>query len=206
MEPNEMDSEHASESGVEMGSVQEPVVGASMPPADPVIPPPPPTASQCLLPKKPWRAALAAVVPGAGYLYLGLYRRAVLFFAAFLFGIALGSTTESPFIGFSVMFLYVFGLLDSYRQASLMNLGLATDVGQSLPAVSLAPSQARLAFGALLFGGGFLELLSRAGLWEWEWIFEYAFILAMVIGAWMVVSALRHRRQSESEELGELSY
>ena len=164
------------------------------------------SAVQGLLPKKPWRASLAAVLPGAGYLYLGLYRRAFIFFAAFLFGIALGSEVNSPFVGFSVIFLYVFGLLDSYRQASLMNLGLATDVGQSWPSVSLAPAQARLAFGTLLFAGGFLELLSRAGLWRWEWIFEYAFILAMGIGLWMVLSALRHRREPDAEELAESGF
>lgn len=150
--------------------------------------------------RKPWRAAALGILPGVGYLYLGLYQRAVVFFGSFILGISIAAEMNTPFLAFALIFLYVFGVLDSYRQAVLLNAGFQPDLGMSWVPFSLGAGQGRRLLGGVLVAGGGLELLSRLNLWQWRWLFDYGFVLAILVGVWLLVSA---SRRYPSQELAE---
>ncbi|MCB1056567.1 MAG: hypothetical protein KDD11_13780 [Acidobacteria bacterium] len=159
------------------------------------------------LPKRPLLAAFFAFFPGLGHVYNGLYQRAITFFALFVAAIFLVTEARIEILGVAIAFLWFFNVLDSYRQATLINLGYATDLGLLDRPHRLRPGQGALIAGATLFVLGALELLHRGGLWQWQWLAEYWPIPFMAVGAWLVVAALRERarhRGSSDEAFPEL--
>jgi hypothetical protein len=130
-----------------------------------------------------------------GHIYNGLYQRGIVFFGLILVGIAFGVEADFPPAGFLVAFLWLFNIMDAYRQAALINHGYATDLGLSdRPQPILKPGQGALALGVGLLGLGFLELLTHFGLWEWRWLEDHWYVIPMALGAWLVSTALRQRR------------
>lgn len=155
------------------------------------------------VPKRPGLAAFLSIFPGIGHVYCGLYSRALMFFAAFLGSIQMIDSAGSPIFGMSLIFFWIFGLIDAYRQATLMNLGYAADTGVA-PAPRVGkPGQELLVTGVVLFSLGFLELLSRLGLWNWDLLADHAYLLLMVVGGWLVVNVLLSRRGARRKELSE---
>ena len=173
------------------------------PPAPSVsIPAPEPAAPAAMLPapigrKNPNLAALLALFPGVGHVYNGLYTRGITFF---LIAFALvGIADRGPEVfGFAAAFFWLFNVIDTYRQATLINYGYAQDLGLvDLPKHPRA-SQGGLLAGGLLFLIGVLALIERYTIIRLEWIFNLWPFALVVAGAWMIWASLRDRQRSES--------
>ncbi len=147
--------------------------------------------------KRPMLAALLSAFPGVGNIYNGLYLRGLTFFL-----VAVGTihmTIDSGELwGFVVAFVWIFNILDAWRQANLINLGYATDLG-----VADAPEGQRLGKGSLIPGVllivfGLAALLDLAFDLDMEWVIEIWPLYLIAAGFWLVAVALRARRESEA--------
>ena len=150
------------------------------------------------LPKSPRVAAFFALLPGLGHVYNGLYRRGVAFFAVIALTIAMAAETGSPVFGLAIPFLFFFNILDSYRQANLINLGFATDLGLLDQPQRMRPGQGSLIAGVVLILIGLLEFLERVGLWQWQWLADYWPVPVMLVGAWLIFASLRDRAKAKA--------
>jgi len=168
-----------------------------MPPAavTPVGPVPPES-----MRRNPWIAAFLSAIPGLGHIYNGLFHRGVAILGVALLWITLVSEVSVPAFGFALVFTWMFGLLDAYRQAVLINHGYSTDPWVGQQQRPLASGQEKLVVGILLFAGGFLEMLDRFGLFRWQQLFEYGFILFMILGAVLIVSSLKKKTNPGATE------
>ncbi|MCB1033155.1 MAG: hypothetical protein KDD47_04900 [Acidobacteria bacterium] len=151
--------------------------------------------------KSPGLAVVLSMFPGLGHVYCGLYSRALMFFAAFVGSIQMIGSAGAPMFGLALAFFWLFGVVDAYRQATLMNLGYATDLGIARAPQAGKPGQEILITGVVLFSLGLLELLSRLRIWDWELLVDHAYLLLMVVGAWLVATVLLRRRKAAQEEL-----
>jgi hypothetical protein len=153
--------------------------------------------------RSPWIAAFLAFVPGLGNVYNGSYARGVAFFMATLGTIHLASRGSELF-GFAVAFLWLFNVIDAYREARLIRAGWAQDLGASRlrPVSSVAEG---LGLGALLFLVGLLSLLDVLG-YDVDWLFDYWPVGLMLAGGWFIAMAIvrlrAHRRLLETASAG----
>ena len=104
---------------------------------NPGFPPPPPTASPAAPPvayapsapprpsappgKSPAAAGLLSFFPGLGHVYLGLYKRGIVFFAILVLLIAIADRGHSGPFGMLIPFWWIFVLIDAVRQARAIN-------------------------------------------------------------------------------------
>lgn len=162
--------------------------------AAPVAALPPPSAP---LLKKPWLAFVLAGFPGIGHVYNGLYVRGLTFFSicAALLGLTAHEGDLFPFI---MAFFWIFNMLDSYRQAVLINYGYAQDLGLTdLPARPKL-MQGGLVAGAIVFLVGLAAFLERYFDVDLEVVIDLWPVGFMLIGIWLVVAAIRNRRKAEA--------
>lgn len=148
--------------------------------------------------KSPWLAGLLALFPGIGHIYNGLYMRGITFFLI-AFGL-IGMADGGPdVIGVAIAFFWIFNVLDSYRQAALINYGYAQDLGLTdLPAHPRA-SQGGLVAGVTLLLIGSVALLDRFFRIDLEWIFDLWPVGLMAIGAWLIWGTIRDRRKASQD-------
>lgn len=157
-------------------------------------PPPPPLSAPLL--KQPWLAFVLAAFPGIGHIYNGLYVRGLTFFLLCATLLAL-TADQGELFGFVLAFFWIFNMLDSFRQAVLINYGYAQDLG-----LTDLPARPRLMQGGLL-AGVILFLVGLAATLERFFDVDVSLLLDlwpvgfMLIGIWMVVAAVRQRRKSE---------
>ncbi|MEM8961664.1 MAG: DUF5668 domain-containing protein [Acidobacteriota bacterium] len=156
--------------------------------------------------KIPLLAGFLSILPGLGNIYNGLYTRAVGFFFLYvtLFSVLTGhdhSHVEASFLVPTLIFVWLFNIFDAYRQAVLINNGWTQ--GQDSPPAN-AGAQGGLAIGAALILIGVLVLLDRWFNIDLSIIFEQWPVAVIGFGIWMVVQAIRARRQEAIAELDEL--
>ena len=182
------------------GQEPAPVADASPPPraaADPTPPPPPATATQGSLTTRHVVSVILALFPGLGHIYNGLYQRGIV-----LFLLAVGSiylATEEGVMGMVVAFVWLFNIIDAYRQASLIERGYATDLGlQDAPKPS-ANGQLGLLAGAGLFIIGFLALLDYTFGYDIDRVWEYWPLGLLATGAWLMIGAYRQWLRNRDE-------
>lgn len=154
-------------------------------------------AAQSPLPKNPWLAGLLSLFPGLGHVYDGLYLRGLTCFLIVAGLIRLSETSDGLF-GFAVAFFWAFNVLDAYRQATLINLGYASDLGISDAPRRPGAGQGAIAAGIILFTIGLLAALDRFLRIDLEWIAELWPFGFMVLGAWLVGKAVLRRRDDGS--------
>ena len=167
------------------------------PSARPLASPPP-------LRKRPFIAAAFAFFPGIGNVYNGLYLRGAAFFAVIASLIAMGSSDqeEHGVLGFVIAFVWIFNVIDSMRQAQLINLGYAQDLGlEDAPKVPKA-SQGGFLAGLLFLVIGVLASLQLYFGVELSWMLRYWPLGLMGIGAWLIAAWLRERRKREEPAEG----
>jgi hypothetical protein len=154
--------------------------------AEPVPPPP-------MLRKNPKLAAVLSAFPGMGNVYNGLYLRGVTFFLMVVACMYIASRGHGLF-GFVVAFVWLFNVLDAYRQATLINYGYAQDLGLTdLPAHPRA-NQGGLAAGILLSVIGIVAVLEEYFNLDVQWLFNLWPFALIGIGLWLIVGTLRERR------------
>jgi hypothetical protein len=152
--------------------------------------------------KNPLLAAFLALFPGIGHIYNGLYLRGVLFFlvAASLIQVA----SEEEIMGFAVGFVWLFNVLDAYRQATLINYGLAQDLGLLDRPRRPGAFHEGLAAGILFFLIGLVALLERFFVIDLELVFGFWPVVLMALGAWLVWGAIsdykRDRKRDRDRE------
>jgi len=71
--------------------------------------------------KNPAAAGLLSLFPGLGHVYLGLYKRGIVFFAIFVMLIAIADRGDSGPFGMLIPFWVIFVLIDAVRQARAIN-------------------------------------------------------------------------------------
>ena len=165
-----------------------------MPPLPPPVPEPrPPGAAAPVSPSArqkspPLAAVLSFILPGLGHLYAESYRRSAMLFASFVLAIFL-TTRWWPFV-FLCIFLWFFGMFDSFRDAQLFNLH--ADQGQAPPPASTGGT---LLFGAYLLIGGGMLLLDNFGIVNFDWFFhDWWPALVIAAGLYFIIGAFRERK------------
>jgi hypothetical protein len=165
----------------------------------PEKPSPQTLASPPPLRKRPFVAAAFAFFPGIGNVYNGLYLRGAAFFAVIASLIAMGAADheEHGVLGFVIAFVWIFNVIDSMRQAQLINLGYAQDLGlEDAPRVPKA-SQGGLLAGLLFLVIGILASLQLYFDIELSWMLRYWPLGLIGIGVWLVAAWLRERRKRD---------
>lgn len=181
---------------------ESPHVPASSWPAPPPAPAPapPPPVAWAPLPvapapphvKNPAAAGFLSVIPGLGHVYLGLYQRAVIFFAVWVVVMSIVPHAGGP-AGLMIPFWWFFVLIDAVRQAKAIN---ATGVPES----NLLPNEKPLNFsGSLTFGIflvliGLFFLLDRWFRIDLSFLFDFWPVLLIGFGAWQIFSYWKSKR------------
>lgn len=146
------------------------------------------------LPKSPRRAAFLSLFPGLGNVYNGLYLRGTTFFVVFLAMIQMAGRREELWAP-AAMFVWFFNILDSYRQAKLINHGVATDLGLADRPKPAWGGQGSLLAGLAIFLVGLLAFLDiQLGL-DMDWVLDFWPVGLMGLGAWFVWSGIRARNE-----------
>jgi hypothetical protein len=158
-----------------------------------------PLPSQAPILKRPFVAGFLSLFPGMGNIYNGLYLRGIIFFTVIACLMALGSDErgEHDVLGFVIAFVWIFNVLDAYRQATLINYGYAQDLGQEdLPKLPKA-GQGGLLAGILLIVLGVIASLQLYLDIDLSWMISYWPLAVIAFGAWMVYAWVRERRKRD---------
>lgn len=164
---------------------------------EPPPPPPPPAPAQGGLTARHVVSVILALFPGLGHIYNGLYQRGIV-----LFLLAVGSiylATEEGVMGMVVAFVWLFNIIDAYRQATLIELGLATDLGLQDAPQPPRSGQLGLLAGAGLFVIGFLALLDHTFGYDIDRVWEFWPLGLLAAGAWLMIGAYRQWRRRRDE-------
>jgi len=177
-------------------------------PAPETAPPPPPSepaaaasADPTPMRKHPIFASILSLFPGAGNIYNGLYLRGVTFFVLAASSIYMANT-RGELWGFVVAFVWIFNVLDSWRQATLINYGVTTDLG-----LTDQPKPTAYGYGGAIAGGALLlvGLLAALEIYldiDIDWILNLWPLFLIALGAWFIWSSLRAKLgRSEGEAL-----
>ena len=165
------------------------VAPAPLPPAGPPTYPVP-------MRKSPGAAVALSFLTGLGHLYLGLYQRALWFFAAFAGSIFLADKAD---LGILVPFVWFFGLIDAYRQAQLINAGLAPEDLWATPARPQAGGS-RLAFGVFLTLLGLLLLYNQFSPLDLTFLYDWWPLLLVGLGLWQIVKYVIAKQKAAAAE------
>ena len=155
--------------------------------------PRPPAAATSLGPRhSPWIAGILAGFPGLGSIYNGSYARGVAFFLTVVGTMHLAERGQGLW-GFGVAFVWLFNMIDAYREARILQAGLAQDLGiaRRRPATSAAEG---LGLGIVLLLIGLVSFLDLSLGIDVDWIYELWPLGLMVAGGWFVVAAIRRAR------------
>jgi hypothetical protein len=145
--------------------------------------------------KSPALAGVLSAMPGVGHVYLGLYNRAVAFFAIWVMTIAVASRSNGP-IGVVIPFWWFFVLIDAVRQAKAIN---ATGVPESNIVSGEATLRAggNLAFGVFLILFGAFFLLDRFVSIDLSFLLDWWPLLLVGFGAWQVFSYYKTKQSPQ---------
>ena len=137
--------------------------------------------------RSPWIAAVLAAFPGLGSVYNGSYARGIAFFLSILGAMSLADR-GSDLWGFGIAFIWLFNVIDAYREARLIRAGLASDLAAGRKRASTSPVEG-VGMGVLLFLVGLLSTLDVLG-YNVDWVFDLWPVVLMVAGAWFIVAAI----------------
>jgi hypothetical protein len=167
-------------------------------PLPPVAPPLPQVPA---MPRRsPGLALVLSFFPGLGHLYLGLYQRAMVIFVCFATSIWLA---EHASLGILVAFVLFFAVIDGYRQAQALNLGLLPEpiMGPLKPKTA---SRGSLGFGVFLLVLGLILLYNQFNPIDFTWLEDYWPMLLVIAGAYLLGAhfweqAKQRRKDLEAE-------
>ncbi len=160
-----------------------------------------PAAVRRVPPKNPWLAAILSFFPGMGNVYNGLYTRAVTFFLAIASCMYLATQDRGePVFGFATAFLWLFNVLDAFRQATLINYGYVDDLGAISPARGQSARNEKIFAGAMLLALGTVGVLKLYLEIELDWLLRLWPVALLGVGAWLLWSALSGRGAGAPED------
>jgi hypothetical protein len=174
----------------------QPAVPATAPPPPPVAYPPPAVPSPQA--KNPAAAGFLSVIPGLGHVYLGLYQRAVIFFAVWVVVMTVAPHGPGP-AGLMIPFWWFFVLIDAVRQAKAIN---ATGAPESnlLPNEKPMNFSGSLTFGIFLVLVGLFFLLDRYFRIDLSFLFDFWPVLLIAFGAWQIWAYWKAKQPAEPKE------
>jgi hypothetical protein len=165
------------------------------PPAYPQLPAPPPVAAATR--RSPGLTMVLSCLPGLGHVYLGLYQRGIMFFAAFAMAIWLADHSDA---GILIPFVWFFGVIDAYRQAQLINAGMMPDLSLGGPAVTVKRGRGGLGFGVFLTVLGLLLLYNQFYPLDLTFLVDWWPLLLVFAGVYLLAKhAVELKRQREAE-------
>lgn len=151
-------------------------------------------------PKNPWLAGMLSLFPGMGNVYNGLYVRAITFFVLIATCIYLADRgTDEPIFGLATAFLWIFSILDAYRQATLINYGYVDDLSAASPARGTSARSERLFAGVMLLILGAVAVLKVYLEIDFDWVFRLWPLALLGVGGWLLWTALASRPSGEPE-------
>lgn len=195
MEPTEPTDTHEPKEPTETARATQ----ASPPPPPPAQRATQPAAASGVGPKNPWLAGVLSLFPGLGNVYNGLYLRAVTFFVLVVLFIYLSDRGHALW-GFAVAFIWLFNVVDAYRQAVLINHGYADDPALARRLRGKTAVREKLFGGTALLVIGLLELIDRFFPLYLDWVFDLWPVIFIAIGGWLIWKAVQARRQGGGEE------
>jgi len=184
----------------ENGRPMPPLPSDSPPPPVPQVPPipsepaeptnqPAPTPGIHQVKSPPLAALLSFILPGLGHLYTETYQRSAMLFSSFVLAIFL-SGRWWPFI-FVCIFLWFFGMFDSFREAQIINRG-----GERAPAADSRAGEGTMMFGVFLLAGGGMLLLDNFGLVDFDWFFhDWWPVVVVAVGLYFIIGSFRDRKR-----------
>jgi hypothetical protein len=131
-----------------------------------------------------------------GHVYLGLYKRGIVFFAILVMLIAIADTPHSGPLGMLIPFWWVFVLIDAVRQARAIN---ATGMpepgffGEEKP----MKADGGLTFGIFLMLVGLFLLLNRIFTIDLSFLLDWWPALLVAFGAWQVFAYFQEKKRRE---------
>jgi hypothetical protein len=155
-------------------------------PARPVAPPG----------KNPAAAGLLSAFPGLGHVYLGLYKRGIVFFAILVLLIAITDRAHNGPFGMLIPFWWVFVLIDAVRQARAIN---ATGMpepgffGEEKP----FKADGGLTFGIFLILIGLFFLADRIFTIDLSFLLDWWPALLVAFGLWQVFAYFQEKKRRE---------
>jgi hypothetical protein len=158
------------------------------PPAhmEPAPPPPAPPFR-----RSPGLALVLSFFPGLGHLYLGLYQRAFAIFLCFAIAIWLA---EHSNLGIVVAFVWFFAVIDAYRQAQMINLGLTPEPVMGT-AKANTPRRGALGFGIFLLVIGVLLLYNQFYPIDFTFLEDWWPLLLVLAGFYLVAAHFREKQR-----------
>ena len=176
-----------------------PAAPPSAPPPVVQVAPPLPAASAQLPAgyKKPAIAGLLSALPGVGHLYLGLYQRALAFFAIWVVFMAIADRAHHGPFGAVVAFWWFFVLIDAVRQAHAINATGAPE-GNLVTTEKPFKVQGSLAFGVFLILFGAFFLLDRFVTIDLTFLIDWWPAGLILFGAWQVFSYYKTKKDAEA--------
>jgi hypothetical protein len=177
----------------EINQQQQPPTAAAPPLAPaPVAPLPaaPPQAGPAR--RSPGLALVLSFFPGLGHLYLGLYQRAFAIFLAFAISIWLADHAE---LGILVAFVWFFAVIDSYRQAQMLNMGLTPEPLLSASEKPKAQRRGTLGFGIFILLVGLVMLYNQFYPIDFSFLQDWWPLLLVLGGLYMVAAHFREKQR-----------
>ena len=136
----------------------------------------------------PLAAVLSFILPGLGHLYTETYRRSAMLFSSFVLAIFL-SGRWWPFI-FVCIFLWFFGMFDSFREAQIANRGRERESVEPVQS-----TEGTLMFGVFLLVGGGMLLLDNFGIVDFDWFFhDWWPAVVVAAGLYFIIGSFRDRK------------
>ncbi len=149
-------------------------------------------------------AGFLALFPGMGHIYNGLYVRGVVFFVIIASLMGMIENDEAPVLGFAIAFCWIFNVIDSVRQAKLINYGYAQDLGlEDMPKVPKA-GQGGLLAGILMIGLGIVAVLRIYFHMDLSWMVDLWPFGLMAIGGWLIWAYIRDNVKSRDDNSGSI--
>jgi hypothetical protein len=171
-------------------------------PQYPENPPPPATAAPAApMPasferKRPLFAGVLSGFPGMGNVYNGLYMRGLIQFLIVAGLMGLVDRSGNVFFVMTMIFFWAFSVLDSYRQAMLINYGYAQDLGLLDQPQRPRAGQGGLIAGIVLTLLGIVATLEQYVDIDLRWLYDLWPVLLIGVGLWLIVAAVRERKRA----------
>lgn len=171
--------------------------GQQTPVVAPQPPPPGPMVTPGAFRRSPGLTVVLSFFPGLGHLYLGLYQRAMVIFLCFATAIWLADHSD---LGILVAFVWFFAVIDGYRQAQALNMGLVPEPIWGQPRAAAA-KRGSLGMGIFLFVLGLVLLYNELYEIDFTWLEEYWPLLLVAAGAYLVGTHLWEKAKQRRKEL-----
>ncbi len=180
---------------------------ASLPPPPPTayaappvsfVPPAPAMPARAAAPpgKNPAAAGLLSFFPGLGHVYLGLYKRGIVFFAILVMLIAIADRGNSGPFPMLIPFWWIFVLIDAVRQARAINsTGMPEPgfFGEEKP----FKADGGLTFGIFLILIGLFFLADRIFTIDLSFLLDWWPALLVAFGGWQVFAYFQEKKRRE---------